>query len=80
MTLRELHKRLGDIITENDKNPSFAKRNDLPLLVRLQRGTRKQPFLYPISYAIGSMISGTLNSERMAWMEIWIHDDKVMKL
>lgn len=59
MTLKQLAKRLADIVAENDKH-GWSERNDLPALVRISRqggGRRKQDHFYTeITYVDSSQL------------------------
>ncbi len=56
MTLKELHKRLGEIISQNDER-GWSERNDLPMVVAINPLPRfkgqhyKNAKRFPIKYA-----------------------------
>lgn len=57
MSLRALHKRLGDLIAENDANPSFAERNDkLEAWVSFQMSTKRKVYL-PVTAVWGGWLT-----------------------
>jgi len=79
MSLRKLHQRLGEIIEQNESQ-GWDHRNDLPVVLRINRGGRRKDWFCPIE-RVGSSMLGLGREFKCIAAETWDKSgEKVYKI